>query len=760
MSVHKNDPPFADILAQIERLSAGDYSRSPDVTAAADEFRPIVAALNQLGDTLQRREGAFQQQEKRIQGLLDTLLKYTVLDFSGKAPTAGSGDQIDAMAAGLNRLREEIIAQINKLKDSEEQIQTIFENAPDAVVVINSNNIITQWNPAATKIFGWRKEDVTGKLLHEILVPERYRARHLAGLQHFLKTGEGPVLNRTIELPALRRNDPEVEIELTISPARLKDEYLFIAFLRDITERKRAAAEIGKLNATLEQRVLERTEQLNASEAKYRQLFQNNPMPLWVLDITTWKFLDVNEAAVAHYGYSREEFLSMTSLELRPEEERQRYLDLKVKTTGTKNTGIWKHRKKDGSIIHSEVIVHHIEFEGKPARLVLSNDVTEKINVLRKLQVSEARFRRVFDSKMTGFLFWDASGTITEANDFFLEMVGYTRSDLEEGRMHLDKMTPPEYARAQQHALDQIKANGVCEPFEKEYFRKDGSRLPVMIGAADISDSESVTGVSCVMDISERKQMEQEILQLNRDLEDRINERTRTLQEVNNELESFTYSVSHDLRAPLRAIHGYSQMLHEDYLPKFDQEGIRLLNAIKFNATRMGKLVDELLSFSRMGKRPLAQTETDMTALVKEVIKDLSDERAENRINFVVGDLSVARVDRALLRQVFENLVGNAIKYSSKKEQSEIEIGVTDVNGERTWFVKDNGAGFDMAYYKKLFGVFQRLHEQQEFEGTGVGLAIVQRVIHRHGGKIWAESKVGEGAVFYFTLGSPEKPLP
>lgn len=523
---------------------------------------------------------------------------------------------------------------------------------------------------------------------------------------------------------------------------------MFIAFLRDVTERKKAAARIHELNSTLEQRVLERTEQLKLGEIKYRLLFQNNPMPLWVLDRETFKFLDVNESALKLYGYNREEFLSMSSVELRPEEERSRYLTLDRGASGTQKRGIWKHRKKDGSIIHSEVIVHEIDFEGKPARLVLANDVTDKVNALRELQLSEARFRRIFDSKMIGFLFWDDKRKITECNDLFLELVGYNRADLYNGLMHLDKMTPPEFAEAENLSLEQIKLNGVCEPFEKEYTRKDGTRVPVMVGAANINDSPSVKGVTFVMDISLRKRMELEILELNRDLENRVNERTKALQLANKELESFTYSVSHDLRAPLRAIHGYSQMLTEDYESKLDSEGIRLLESIISNARRMGQLVDDLLAFARVGKVALSETEIDLTRMVKELIA------TENkRVKIRVHPLGIVRADYTLLGLVFQNLISNALKYSSKKDNPEIEIGVKEVDGHRTWFVRDNGVGFEMAYYNKLFGVFERLHEQEEFAGTGVGLAIVQRIVQRHGGRVWAEGKVEEGATFYFWLG-------
>ncbi|MGC1240638.1 MAG: PAS domain S-box protein [Chryseosolibacter sp.] len=747
-----SDGRLAAILQQVNGFARRDLGRPLPVSEAMDELDAICTGLNRLRETLRAREESEITKEARIEHLLEVLLRYTMLDFSSRAPVDGNGDEIDALAAGLNAMGEEVIYHMDKQKDSEAQVQAIFNNAPDAVVVIDSNDVIVQWNPAASKIFGWTASEVTGKLLHTILVPEAYRQLHLDGMQRFIQTGKGRIIQHTVEYPALRKNGSDIPVELTISPAKLNDKHLFIAFLRDVTRRKKNEEQIRQLNAALEQRVQEKTEQYNATERKYRQLFENNPMPLWVLDMETLRFMDVNESALKQYGYTREEFLSMTSPELRPEEERARYLKLGRTVTGTQNVGVWKHLKKDGTIIHCEIIVHEMIFEGRQARLVLSHDVTDKARARQALELSEARFRRIFDSKMTGFFFWDDHGKITDANDLFLEMVGFTRADIQNGAINLHEITPAEYREAEMEAIEQIRREGVCDPFEKEYLRKDGTRLPVLIGAANVNEDGQIKGVTCVMDISQRKKMEQEILELNRTLELRISERTHALEAANKELESFSYSVSHDLRAPLRAIHGYSQMLSEDYQASLDQEGIRLLNAVKFNARRMGQLVDDLLAFSRLGKRTMSFSDVDLSMLVQEVLKDFPAE--EEHAKVTVHTMGTAYADASLLRQAFQNLISNAFKYSSKKEHPEIEIGSETINGVRAYYVRDNGAGFDMAYYQKLFGVFQRLHGQEEFEGTGVGLAIVQRIVHRHGGAIWAESRVDEGAAFYFTLTS------
>jgi light-regulated signal transduction histidine kinase (bacteriophytochrome) len=223
------------------------------------------------------------------------------------------------------------------------------------------------------------------------------------------------------------------------------------------------------------------------------------------------------------------------------------------------------------------------------------------------------------------------------------------------------------------------------------------------------------------------------------------------LQAVNKELEAFSYSVSHDLRAPLRAINGYAEILNEDYGTKLDDEGKRIIEIIRENATRMGILIDDLLSFSRLGRKEIQMTEIDMNEMTEGIMIELSKSMTL-KAKIKIDKLHEVKADYGLLRQVMFNLISNAVKYSSKKENPVVEISSEEKNDEIIFSVKDNGAGFDMQYADKLFGVFQRLHSQDEFEGTGVGLAIVQRIISRHNGRSWAEGKVNEGAVFYFSL--------
>jgi light-regulated signal transduction histidine kinase (bacteriophytochrome) len=221
---------------------------------------------------------------------------------------------------------------------------------------------------------------------------------------------------------------------------------------------------------------------------------------------------------------------------------------------------------------------------------------------------------------------------------------------------------------------------------------------------------------------------------------------------TNKELEAFSYSVSHDLRAPLRAIDGYTRILMQEYEPSLDAEGQRVCTVIRKETRRMGQLIDDLLAFSRLGRTQMQPFPIDMERLVKSVFSELTTSLSQERLDFRVGSLPPVVGDPTLIRQVWINLLSNALKFSSKRERAVIEVGSYQGEGETIYFVRDNGAGFDREYVHKLFGVFQRLHSEREFEGTGVGLAIVQRAIHRHGGRVWAEAEVDKGATFYFTI--------
>jgi len=259
-------------------------------------------------------------------------------------------------------------------------------------------------------------------------------------------------------------------------------------------------------------------------------------------------------------------------------------------------------------------------------------------------------------------------------------------------------------------------------------------------------------------DVTDRKKAEQKVLQLNEELEQRVKRRTAQLEAANQELESFSYSVSHDLRTPLRAIDGFSRILLKDHADRLDAEGQRLLSIIRANTHNMGQLIDDLLAFSRLGRREVKVADLDMGTLVRNVAGELQNTLGDRQVDWDLKPLAATRADRALMQQVWVNLLGNALKFTRQQEAAVIEVGCRPAGDEDIYYVKDNGVGFDMQFVHKLFGVFQRLHRYEEFEGTGVGLALVQRIVQRHGGRVWAEGQVNGGACFYFSLPRRQAP--
>ena len=251
---------------------------------------------------------------------------------------------------------------------------------------------------------------------------------------------------------------------------------------------------------------------------------------------------------------------------------------------------------------------------------------------------------------------------------------------------------------------------------------------------------------------TELKKTNSELMQVTLELEDRVTQRTAELEESNKELEAFSYSVSHDLRTPVRAIDGYSQAVLEDYAPQLPAEGLRFLQTIRHSARHLGALIDDLLAFAQIKHQELSKHAVDTNILVRAALDELGPSWPDRQIDLRVGDLPASSGDPALLKQVWLNLLSNALKYTNKRDKAEIEIVCRKVDGADIFFVRDNGTGFDMRYVDKLFGVFQRFHRTEDYEGTGVGLAIVQRIVQRHGGRVWAEAAVDRGATFYFML--------
>lgn len=348
----------------------------------------------------------------------------------------------------------------------------------------------------------------------------------------------------------------------------------------------------------------------------------------------------------------------------------------------------------------------------------------------------------------------DPQGKISYVNDKFCAISKYRREELlgQDHRIINSGYHPKEFIRE----LWATIGRGRVWHGELKNRAKDGSFYWVDTTIVPFlnDDGRPRQYVAIRADITERKAAEETILRLNTELEQRVRERTAQLELTNRELEAFSYSVSHDLRAPLRAIDGFSQAVLEDFGPMLPEEGQRQLQTIRFSAQRMGALIDDLLTFARLNRQDLSKRAIDTTRLVRETLAELGFPWSDRKVEVRVGHLSPAKGDPVLIRQVWINLIANALKYTRRRDRAEIDIGEAEIDGRRAFFIRDNGVGFDMKYANKLFGVFQRLHRIEDYEGTGVGLATVQRIVQRHGGRVWAEAAVDQGATFYFHLGA------
>jgi len=389
------------------------------------------------------------------------------------------------------------------------------------------------------------------------------------------------------------------------------------------------------------------------------------------------------------------------------------------------------------------------------AILALNSEASERLRVEQALRQSEARIRLLVESARDyAILMLDPDGRVASWSPSAERIKGYKAEEII--GQDWSRFFPSEDVQAgkPKRELEKALAEGRAED-EGWRVRKDGSRFWANVVVTAVRDEQGkLQGFSKVTrDVTERKQAQEEIEKLNQNLKHRASD----LEAANKELEAFTYSVSHDLRAPLRHIDGFSQLLVEEYGPQLPEEVRRYLSRIQGGARQMGQLVDDLLNLARLGRKEIKLQVTGLDSVVEQVVSELKAESGERTIDWKIASLPFVECDPALLKQVFANLLSNAVKYTRPRHPAVIEVGSMNGNGQPAIFVRDNGVGFSMKYADKLFGVFQRLHRSEDFEGTGVGLATVQRIVHKHGGRVWAEAELDKGATFYFTLGAPGK---
>jgi PAS domain S-box-containing protein len=508
----------------------------------------------------------------------------------------------------------------------------------------------------------------------------------------------------------------------------------------------------------------ERERQTLAERVAYLTKYANDIMLFADQD---WRIVEANDRAVEVYGYSHDELRRLAFRDLRAPESREAF-DREAKQLDVQHGMIVEtvHQRKDGSTFPVESSMRTIELDGQRFHQAILRDITDRKRADAELRASETHYRNLVEHLPQRVFIKDRDLAYLSCNTNYARDLGIEPAEV----VGKDDFAFYSVQLAERYRADDRAVMGAGTPkaVDEPYRLGEEDRWIHTLKVPYHDEQGAVVGVLGIFeDITERKQAETELRRHREQLEDLVDERSAVLkrtitqlEDANEELEAFAYSVSHDLRTPLRAIDGYSRMLLDDCGEQLDGEGKRLLGVVRGSTARMSELIDDILMFSRTSRQALTLSTVNVDAVCREVVQELTSQTAGRHIRFETGPLPPARGDRAMIREIWRNLLGNAVKFTRDRdpavivvEAADAEAGAQEPGGTFvTYRVRDNGVGFDMRYAGKLFGVFQRLHHDDEFEGTGVGLAVVKRIVTRHGGRVGAEGDVNRGATVWFTL--------
>lgn len=649
------------------------------------------------------------------------------------------------------------------LQQSNVRMQTILRYAPDAVISIDEDGIISNWNPEAENIFGWKESEAIGKTLTETIIPKRYHKGHENGIKHFLRTGEGPVINKPIELSAINKNGIEFPIELKISTSKINDRYIFIGFVRDISIRKQAEETIqNKTNQLMEAQELAHIGSWEWDVASNKIEWSDELFRIYGL--TPQEFGDDYESFLKYVHADDREYVDQIVKQAFLDHQPFRFFQRIIRADGQIRILIATGK------VYTDDLGMVIKMSGT------AQDVTEQKKYEEELKISEERFYKIFDSNPIPMTLAEIqTNKIKYANNLFYNAFGYSKEEvIGYSAEELNLIDPVEYKRvidvifgylqenrslAEVQALSKeetealllkLKQSEKMNDFEILYTRKNGETFPALVSFEVIRIGTESYTVTSYQDITERKKAEALLISQNDQLE-----------KMNQELESFAYISSHDLQEPLRKIQTFASQIREKELNNLSDNAkdkfLRMQNA----ANRMQTLIQDLLVYSRTNTQERKFVTTNLKTIIDEVIEDIKDELQQKHATVEFHGNYEIKIIPFQFRQLIFNLINNSLKFFNEKHAPLIRVTIEIAKGakfnneklsnELTYChisVNDNGIGFEQQYSEKIFEVFQRLHGKEKYDGTGIGLAIVKKIVENHNGIITARGEVNKGATF------------